>query len=202
MKFNASGGSENGIDSKNFIRLKNDKQSVVGVFRGDPFDYKTHWISNRTQTCKGSNCSYCANGNKPQFKFLVNFVIYENNQYMVKIFEQGWTVYESMKALNEDFDLEKTIVKITRRGTGRDNTTYSILPIPGNPRLTPERERMIAALSLYDLKELIYPENPNQKNEHNEQQNAHSFGNDGGYFGQEPQYSDDGYPIDEMGHPF
>lgn len=128
MKFQeGGGGSEEG---KTFFKLK-DKESAKVVFRGDPYEYKQHWINQRGVICVGSEqCPHCKAGNKPGFRFRINLLMNENGVFVSKIWEQGWTVYNQLKDIHADYDLEKTIVKVARSGSGQNDTSYSILPIP------------------------------------------------------------------------
>lgn len=152
IEFKDFGGSD-GLSSKDFVRLK-DKESVQGVFRGNPFDFRQHWIGAKSSPCQGGDCKYCKEGNKPSFRFRMNFLVNENNNWVAKIFEQGFTVYQTLSALNrDDYDLEKYVVKITRNGTGQ-NTTYSIIPKP-NGHITTETESKLALIKLHDLQNFI-----------------------------------------------
>jgi hypothetical protein len=136
---------------KNLIRLKPGEETR-GVFRGDPVDFRQHWVNNRSSICTGrETCDLCKSGEKSSFRFRINFVVNENGAYVAKIFEQGKAVYEAMKALNHDYDLEKNQMKIKRLGSGTD-TTYSILPVP-NGVVTKDTEKAIGELALHQLSE-------------------------------------------------
>lgn len=152
MKFSAEGGTSGGIDGKHFVKLK-DRESIVGVFRGDPHDFRQHWVNNRSSICSGSECKLCADKNKNTFRFRVNFITKENEVYVAKVFEQGWTVYEQLKALHEgDYPLDKTIVRITRSGTGQQ-TTYTIIPVPKGD-ITPDIEKKLSVVALHNVIDL------------------------------------------------
>lgn len=106
--------------SKNYLKLK-DKESASGIFRGDLFEFFVQWEGNRSHVV--------AEGDPDaKFRFRVNFVIKEGSVYVPKIFEQGSNVYRQLAELNEEYDLETTVVKLTRNGTGTD-TTYSLMPL-------------------------------------------------------------------------
>lgn len=128
MKFE-EGSGVGAEDGKNYIKLK-DGESVKGVFRGAPVTLKKHWINKKPFDCDGDSCQYCAAGDKAGFRFKLNLLMrdQETGQFVARIFEQGWTVYLQLKDLNEEYPLEKTIVNITRRGSGMNDTTYTILP--------------------------------------------------------------------------
>src|SRR6185312_16723655 len=125
MQFKADEPS--GLGGQFFIKLK-DKESIVGVFRGDPYDFKQHWMQNGSQICPGAGCNECIKGMKPSFRFRLNFVTNEHGKYVARVFEQGRAVYGQLASLNNSgYPLEKTVVKITRTGNDKA-TTYTILP--------------------------------------------------------------------------
>lgn len=159
------------INAKLFIKLK-DKESVTGVFRGEPYDYRQHWINNRSQVCAGDSCELCASDkkNKSTFRFRLNFVMKDTNEpcgYVVKIFEQGWGVYEYLSNLSKSgIALEKMVTKIIRNGSDKNNTTYTVIPLSPIP---PTTEKIIANLTLHDLANL-----ENQASSNNNAQQSQS----------------------------
>lgn len=151
MKFPDIGGS-GGVAKKDRLSLK-DGESARGVFRGDPHPFRQHWINNQSSFCpgKGGDCPLCASGDKSAFRFRINFVFQENGAWVAKVWEQGWKTYADLKSLHEsDYDLEKTVVKVSRRGSGKNDTSYSILPVP-NGVLNAADIKAVAAVSLHDL---------------------------------------------------
>lgn len=148
MKFDQNPAT--GTGSENFVRLKNG-ESVRGVFRGEPFTFYNHWTGKKSEPCTGPGCSFCSADSRPRFRFRLSFVVREDNGNLVpKIFEQGAKVYETLKGLHEsDYNLEKTILKITRQGTGLNDTVYTILPLPGLAgTVTDEIEKRLKAIAL------------------------------------------------------
>lgn len=151
MQFLAAqnGGGE---DSKSFLKLK-DKESVRGVFRGDPYDFKKHWTGTRSEVCLGQGCALCAAdpGKKPSFRFRINILVKdEKGAYVSKIFEQGWTVYLQLADLHKVYPLDKTVMRITRSGSGQNDTHYSILPEPRGD-VTPQMEALFSKVPLQVL---------------------------------------------------
>lgn len=132
---------ENGGGSKNFLKLK-DKESVTGIFRGDIHDYYAIW-----ENSKSREVSETTPGGT--FRFRVNFVVKDGSNYIVKIFENGISVYRQLAELHSEYNLEDTVVKITRNGTGTD-TTYSILPLL-KQQLTKEAKTFLETLELLPL---------------------------------------------------
>lgn len=106
--------------SKNFLKLK-DKESVQGIFMGELHEFFVLWGNNKSREVQEGTP-------EAKFRFRVNFISKEGAVYVPKIFEQGSIVYKQLRELHEEYDLEKTMVKITRNGLGTD-TTYSLLPL-------------------------------------------------------------------------
>lgn len=123
-----------------FIKLK-DGESVTGIFRGEPKVFYVQWNNG-----KSSECSKGAEGAK--FRFRINIVVNEDKKYVAKILEQGALVYSDLKALNEEYPLEETLVKITRNGTGTD-TTYTVMPMRAQPD-----SKTLSAIALVELNSL------------------------------------------------
>jgi hypothetical protein len=113
----------------NFLKIESG-QTIKGILRGELFDYEQHWSMNRGEPCKGPSCLLCEEGHKKTFRFRANILINEGGIYTCKIFEQGGPVYDFLKGLSEEYDLEKTVLKITRTGE-KLQTKYSIMPVPG-----------------------------------------------------------------------
>lgn len=137
--------------SKDRIKLKAG-ESIKGVFMGEVHEFRQHWADNKPTLCPGQNdCSKCANGEKPSFRFQINLVVKENDAYVAKVWEQGWTVFLALKSLHEGgYDLEKYLMKISRTGSTKNDTVYSIVPVP-NGLLTPAQLKEIAQVKLIQL---------------------------------------------------
>jgi hypothetical protein len=134
--------------AKNLVKLKAG-ESCTGVFRGEILTLMVHWENNRSFNCTGEGCARCAN-KKPSFRFRINFVTKENSAWVVKVFEQGWKVFQALEELNKEFPLEKHWVKVTRTGNGTD-TTYNILPLGQKSLLTPAADAEVEKLALNSL---------------------------------------------------
>lgn len=123
-----------------FIKLK-DGESVQCVLRGEPKVFYVQW-----ENGKSSECSKGAKGAK--FRFRINAIVNEDKKYVAKILEQGAVMYSDLKALNEEYPLEETLVKITRHGTGTD-TTYTVMPTRQQPD-----EKTLKLIELVELQSL------------------------------------------------
>jgi hypothetical protein len=117
MQSNGSGGNT-------FLKLK-DGESKAGVFRGEIYEFLKKWENGKSQVVGPDD---------PEGKtsFRLNFVTLEDGKFTAKTWEFGITVYNQLADIHEEYDLSKTKVKITRRGTGTD-TTYMVLPLLKEP---------------------------------------------------------------------
>ncbi len=117
-KREAKDGGGHGADK--FLKLK-DGESVQGVFRGELYDM--------------GRCSWSGQGYHPDpngySRYRLNFVIWDKEQkkFIAKIWEFGFTLCETLEEFNTAAPLEKTKVQITRKGTGKENTSYIVFPI-------------------------------------------------------------------------
>lgn len=143
-----------GDNNAKFIRLKNDSDSVKGVFAGKPLVFRQHWVSSaagkKSVVCTGDICSLCQAGDKSKFRFRANLIIEENKMYVAKIAEFGRTVYDSLSEIGAEYDLSKTLVKLTRKGQGMD-TSYSALAGPPSSQPTPDQLAAMSKVTLLDL---------------------------------------------------
>ena len=150
MNFPDIGGGRGagGVDSSLFVRLKaGDK--INGVFRGDPKIFRLHWIGGRSHRCQGKDlCEHCAGGDKPKFRFMLNFITKVDNVWLAKIYEGGYQTYKALKELHEsDYNLEETAVSIKREGEGTD-TRYIVMPLKNNGGLKAADFKAVGAIPL------------------------------------------------------
>lgn len=146
-----------GNGAKNFLKLK-DKESVQGIFRGDVHEFYVLWEGQRSRVVPEGTPG-------AKFRFRINFVMKEGASYVPKIFEQGLTVYNQLAELHNEYELDKTVVKLTRNGTGTD-TTYSTLPLLKTP-LTKETMKFLDSMELLPLETETAPA-PEQKTDSDE----------------------------------
>lgn len=139
-----------GLGKDSFLKLQ-DKEEVTGMFRGDIYQFKRHWMNNRGVQCEGEKCQYCAADPKnfPSFRFRVNFITSKDGKYVAKIFESGGETYDFLSSLSKKYDLSKTVIDITRMGLNT-NTKYMVMPRADVP-VTKEFEAKIAAVELLAL---------------------------------------------------
>jgi hypothetical protein len=147
-----------GLGKDNFLKLA-DKEEVTGMFRGEPYTYRRHWVQGRGAECSGEGCQYCAappdldekgrNKNAPTFRFRINFVTSKDGQFVAKIFEGGGELYDDLVNLDKKFDLSKVVVDLSRSGM-KQNTKYRVLPRADMP-VTKEILDKINAVQLLPL---------------------------------------------------
>lgn len=114
----------NGAGGDLFLKLK-DGESKIGVCRGELYEFFQVWENGRSRIAEPDE-----KGAKSRFR--LNFVSYENGKFVARIWEFGLTVYNQLAEINEEYPLEKTKLKVTRKGTGTD-TVYMILPMLKEP---------------------------------------------------------------------
>ena len=127
-----------------FVKLESG-QSIVGVFRGEVLEFFMSWP-------KGGDKKVSLEpfvGGKSRFK--ANFIVHEDGKFVAKVFEFGIRVNNMIAAIQDDCDLPKTKIRITRQGTDK-NTTWTINPITKEP-LTAKQLKEIDAVELSQLGE-------------------------------------------------
>jgi hypothetical protein len=130
-----------------FLRLE-DGESKVGVFRGEIYEFFQYWEGNKSHVVT-------ADHPKAKSRFRLNFVTKEEGVMQARIFEFPTIIYNQLAELSEEYDLEKTAVKITRRGVGID-TVYMIIPAKDQP--SPAQLKAIQAIDLAMLEHKEHPQ--------------------------------------------
>lgn len=145
---------ERSEDSKHIIRLK-DKESVVGVFRGELREYYQHWFGPGTQPAicvDRRTCEHCAAKVKSSYRFRANIAVPSSTPgtYEMKIFEGGRTIYDQLAEIATVYNVKEHAVKLSRSGAGLNDTTYSVMPLPTGA-VAGEKLAAIEKLALHDL---------------------------------------------------
>lgn len=133
----------------------------------------THWMGKfqRSVNCPGRGCPICeirkqqkANKEKNTYdmgrKMSMNIWNYETNR--LEVMEQGITFFEDLRDIMSDIkeggnQLAEAILKVRRRGTGKDDTTYRI----DIDEITPMEDNL-RDVEVLDLDEYFKPHNPEQ----------------------------------------
>lgn len=119
MKFTKRSESAHGGVDK-YIKFK-DGESKNLVLRGEVYEFKNKWVNGKGVVCAD-------NDPEGKSRFKVNAILKEGEALVAKIWEFPLTVYRQLGAINEEYPLETTKIKVTRHGVGTD-TEYNILPL-------------------------------------------------------------------------
>lgn len=133
----------NGVGSEHYLKLSSG-QSVVGVFMGEAYEFWQKWpFGGEKQVF-----TEYAPGAKSRFK--LNFVVKAENGVMIsKVWEFGLGTFNELAEINAEYPLEKTPIKITRKGEGK-KTEYHLMPML-KEELTKAHLAKIAAVKLHIL---------------------------------------------------
>lgn len=135
------------IDSggpNNFVRIK-DGESISGICRGEPREAWVIWDNKvKTEVEEGTPGS--------KFNFKLNFVVKEGTSYVAKTLEGGAQIYKQLANLSKEWELDETVIILSRDGSGID-TEYTVMPAPPKQQVTPEALEFIATMELNDLGE-------------------------------------------------
>jgi hypothetical protein len=140
--FEQSGGGSNAqADKQEFVKFP-EGITILRVIGSAPYTRWTHWMPqhNRSVNCPGKDCPICAlikaakaNKEKPKYntqkKFAINVI--NRSTKRVEILDQGKTFFEDLRDVREDNlkkhgELSEYDLKVRRRGTGQEDTSYRI----------------------------------------------------------------------------
>lgn len=144
MKFNSEilDRDESGGGKSSFVKLK-DKEFIDGIFMGSIREFHSIWTDGKTsEVPKGTPGS--------SFRFRVNFMVKEGTVYTPKMFEQGLTVYRDLAQINNVYPLETIVIRITRNGSTKSDTSYNLLPLLMKP-IPPETLAHLKTIPLLPL---------------------------------------------------
>ncbi len=143
----------------------------IRVLDEAPFIRWMHWLQkfSRGINCPGKDCPICAirkqqKANQEQYtynmsrKFAMNIYNFETDK--TEIMEQGINFFEDLRDLKADVEedgnrLQDAVIKVRRRGTGKDDTSYRLdVEEISSVDLSQFEEDLI------DLSEFFAPHNP------------------------------------------
>lgn len=124
----------------NYLKIK-DGESVTGILRGKIHTYY--------QSGFGPTAQIVGPGEGKE-RFRHNFVVKENDKYVAKVWEFGPKIYDMLSALDEaGWDLSKTLLTVSRSGSTKENTKYTVTPNKKEP--TPAAMKEIEKLEMNTL---------------------------------------------------
>lgn len=119
MKFNKRQGQESKGTNKYLSFADGETKNLI--LRGEVYEFYHKWVNG-----KGQETS--SNDPEGRVRFRVNAICSEGTIYVVKIWEFPMTIYSQLGSINDEYPLEKTVLKVTRSGVGTE-TVYHILPL-------------------------------------------------------------------------
>lgn len=128
--------------NKDYVKLK-DGETVAGICRGEPEECYVLW-ENKVKT------EVMQDTPGAKFNFKINFVVKEGTVYVAKILEGGAQIYKQLAMLSKQWELDETVIFISRAGTGMD-TEYTVMPAPPKQQVTKEALEFIKTIELNEL---------------------------------------------------
>lgn len=136
-----------------FLKFK-DGESKVIIPRGEIYEFFQIWENGKSRLVGGSEP-----GAKSRFR--MNALTKEDGELKARIFEFGLTIYNQLAEIADDYPIDKTAIKVTRRGTGTD-TMYMLIPAKEQP--TPAQLKSMAEIPLNILEHKEAAPQPKVKN--------------------------------------
>lgn len=114
-----SSGSTNEL----YIRIK-DGGEVVFIPRGEIYEFYSKF---------GVKGEVPPDTEGARLKYKINAVVYEGGAFKAKIYEFGKSVYEQFYEISQVCDVTKTKLRLSRKGSSKEDTTYFLLPVMKEP---------------------------------------------------------------------
>lgn len=132
-----------------FVRLKNHKDKVIGIFVGEPEAAEVLWDGAKYHPADSdAGKKLAAEKKKATAKFKFNF--YVPAEDLMKVYECGVVTFKDILKAKAKYGLDKKMFEIERNGVAKDpKTTYTVLP---DADITDEVRAKLAKHPLHDLK--------------------------------------------------
>ena len=131
-----------------YVRLANDRDSIIGVFCGEPFAREVVWTGEQYEAYDEGNPDHASL--RASLRVMLNFFVPADG--MMKVIEGGTKWFKDVLKVRKKYGVEKWCFEVERHGeAGNPKTTYSILP---EEKLDDEMRARLAAADLHDLKAL------------------------------------------------
>lgn len=143
MKFPPRQQGESGEGTGTFLRLK-DGETVTGILRGDIYTFYSIGF--------GADTRVVEQGKGGKRKYRHNFVVKDGSGYAARVWEFGPKIYDTLSALEQGgWDLQNTLLTISRTGSTKENTKYTVTPNKKEPS-----EAAMKAMAELELNELAH----------------------------------------------
>lgn len=120
MRFQKKADTGGGGDK--YLKLK-DGESKKVILRGEPYEFHVKWDGSKYQPANEGEA-----GSSSRYK--MNIVSWEEGRFKPRLWEFPQTICNKLADMMEEYPLDRTLLKITRQGTGSD-TEYHLLPLAG-----------------------------------------------------------------------
>lgn len=123
-----------------YIKLTAGNVVTLHILSPKPDKSIIHWVNKKKSNCMGKECEFCANGDKPKTRWLID--VFERKEQKVKKFEFGNMVASQLKSIAEMMaenqqTIHDTDIRIKTTGAGLE-TEYSVLHVPMSGTIPPE----------------------------------------------------------------
>lgn len=136
-----------GTNGANFLKIK-DGETITGILVGETYNYFIKGFGASSQVV-GPN-----EGGKERFRH--NLVVKEDGKLVAKIWEFGPKIYDQLAEISADWDLATTNIKISRTGSTKENTKYTVVPLKAPPSAATMKE--LNSIELHVLNHKNEPE--------------------------------------------
>jgi hypothetical protein len=129
-----------------YVKLDPDT-SVDGVMQGKPSFFYRAYEDGKYVYSDDHQAGYA-------FRFQINFVVrHPDGALDPKIFEGSGSFYDNLQEFSEDYNVEKTWIKIKRKGTGKD-TRYTFIPLSEH-KVTEAQAEILEKAELHELRGMV-----------------------------------------------
>lgn len=121
MKFEFIDKQSDGGNGGAFLKLDTG-ESVNAILRGEPYKYYQIWPQGGTKQVFSEPTAGA------QMRFKVNVIVHEDGQFVAKIWDFPAMTSNMLYEIQQEVDLEKTKLKLSRTGTGKKKA-WMIIPL-------------------------------------------------------------------------
>lgn len=144
---------QQGSERLEFITFA-EGSTIIRVVDKEPHSRWTHWMNSikRTINCPGKGCPICnliaeakANKETPKYSSTKKHIMHVINRSSGKLelLDQGKTFMEQLLAFHQEVgDVRTYDIKVIRKGTTQNDTTYTLIPLPQKP-LSEDDEKLL-----------------------------------------------------------
>ncbi len=106
-----------------YLRLK-DGEAVNIIPRGEIYEFYSVF---------GTRGEVTSSTPGAKLRFKMNVIVNESGTLKAKILEFGMTIYDQLAEINKVCDVTKTKIRLSRKGSGKSDTMYMLLPVVNEP---------------------------------------------------------------------